>query len=235
MPSAEPSLAPVISVVIPVLDDLGVLERLLTQLETAAALHSIEVIVANAGDTPLKRRPAGGMPVMEVVCEAGRGGQLNRGAAQASGQVLWFLHADAEPPGDAIPIIRQHIEAGHCGGWFRFRFSGPQTGGRRWLASCVNWRANRGVPYGDQGLFFTRDCFEACGGFEEVPLFEEVALVKQARAFGDFAEVDAEIGVDPRRWEQSGWVKRTLKNRALAIAHAWGISPTRLWTWYQRW
>ncbi|MEO0344850.1 MAG: TIGR04283 family arsenosugar biosynthesis glycosyltransferase [Pseudomonadota bacterium] len=221
-----------LSVIIPVYRDTEALERLLDLLSQQAGIDECVVVAANTDRSELDAVTAGRARIIDS--EPGRGRQLNAGAAEATGETLWFLHADATPPSDATSAIRDHIRAGNDGGWFRFRFEGVETRGAKRLANLINWRAQRGVAYGDQGLFFTREAFDHWGGYEPVPLFEEVRLVRAAKAEGRFSELPLEIGVDPRKWNETGWVRRTLTNRALALGHAAGISPDRLARWYRR-
>ncbi len=226
-----------VSIVVPVYRDTQALDRLLSALTaadglTASGIHEVIVAAANTDRNELDAAIRGRATVVETA--PGRGTQLNAGAKSATGAVLWFLHADATPPTNAVAMIRAHIGQGHDGGWFRFRFEGVHGRGATRLARLINWRARRGVAYGDQGLFFRRDRFAAWGGFEAVPLFEEVRLVRTAKAAGRFTELPCEIGVDPRRWRTTGWVRRTLMNRALALGHAAGLDPHRLAGWYRR-
>lgn len=228
---------PSVSVVIPVYRDVDALRRLMPLLDTAdaqgpARIKERIVVVADTDRGAIEEAVGGRAMILESA--AGRGLQLNTGARAATGDVLWFLHADATPPGKATEAILQHMSEGHDGGWFRFRFEGVRNRGARPLAALINWRARRGVAYGDQALFFRRSAFFEWGEFDEVPLFEEVRLVRTAKARGRFAELDWEVGVDPRRWQETGWVRRTLMNRALALGHAAGIDSNRLARWYRR-
>ena len=120
------------------------------------------------------------------------------------------------------------------GGYLRFRFQGAPTIGKRLLAAAINLRSRIGVPYGDQGLFATREAYAQTGGFPHQPLFEEVAVVKSLRRQGPFVALPLPIGVDPRRWERDGWLKRTLRNRWLALRYACGARPIQLAASYQR-
>ena len=117
---------------------------------------------------------------------------------------------------------------GAVGGHFRFRFSGAPAWRKRLLAALINLRVRLGVPYGDQGLFATRAAYASAGGFPDVPLFEEVPLVRGLRRCGRFATLDLAIGVSERRWVHDGWIRRTFENRLLAIAYMAGVSPQRL-------
>ncbi|MEO1117722.1 MAG: glycosyltransferase [Pseudomonadota bacterium] len=221
-----------LSVIVPVYRDTDALTRLLDVLSGDSGIDECVVAAAKTEHTALESVIAGRARLIDS--DPGRGRQLNAGAAAATGALLWFLHADATPPSGASTAIKDHIRAGNDGGWFRFRFEGVETPGALRLARLINWRARRGVAYGDQGLFCTHEAFHRWGGFEPVPLFEEVRLVRAAKAEGQFTELPLEIGVDPRRWHDTGWVRRTVTNRALALGHAAGISPYRLARWYRR-
>ena len=156
------------------------------------------------------------------------------GAELATGNIFWFIHADCEPLAAAPELIRAHINCGQIGGYFRFRFRGKRNWQKALLEACTNWRAKMGTPYSDQALFMTRDAYERVGGFPELPLFEEVELVRKLRAMGSFTAVDAAVNVSPRRWERDGWATRTLHNRLLAVGYALGIHPAKLALHYQR-
>jgi rSAM/selenodomain-associated transferase 2 len=222
-----------VSVIVPVLGDAAALERLLRNLR-ALSPPPAEVIVVDGGANQDCRRICENALATWLPSAAGRGQQLREGAARARGTVLWFLHADAEPPTEAIAAIGKAVRSGANGGYFRFRFSGAPGAAQALLAALINLRARFGVPYGDQGIFATRAAYDAAGGFAAEPLFEEVPLVRALRRTGRFTALTAAIGVSPRRWERDGWIRRTLGNRALAVAYMAGVSPRRLAQSYGR-
>ena len=222
-----------LSVIIPTHRDTDAALRLLHLLAGIGGIDEVVLSASDTGSDLREREPALPMPLRWIAGPAGRGVQLNRGAAAAEGDVLWFLHADATPPGDGPSVIREALELGAIGGWCRFRFQGVHSRAARVLARMINWRSRHGTPYGDQGLWMTRTAFDGAGGFEPVPLFEEVALVRGARLQGRFVELPVEIGVSPRRWRENGWIRRTLENRALALLHAAGVPPNTLARWYR--
>lgn len=223
----RPRGEPVVSAVIPVVADTEALGRLLELLQ-ASPCPPDEIIVVDGGNSAGCRSLARRFQCAYLTTRAGRGHQLHAGALRATGDVLWFLHADATPPGDAVALIRQRHAAGAAGGYFGFRFTGAPRWFKAVLARLINWRARIGIPYGDQGLFASRQAYDSVGGFADLPLFEEVDLVRGLRAQGDFRRLPADMGVSPRRWERDGWVWRTLHNRYLALAYALGVPPRRL-------
>ncbi|MEL6301972.1 MAG: glycosyltransferase [Pseudomonadota bacterium] len=225
---------PQLAVIVPVYRDAEALVRLLDLLKHDTGVDEIIVSAATVSPDDLKNLKQRFPSVSFVMGTAGRGAQLNRGRAATDAALLWFLHADATPPEHGARHIRAAAEMHAAGGYFQFQFDGVNSKAASRLARLINWRARRGVPYGDQGLWFTAHAFDAAGGFEEQPLFEEVRLVKSVRRTGAFVGLSETIGVNPRRWRATGWTRRTLINRALALGHAAGISPQRLARWYAR-
>ncbi|MFK8051897.1 MAG: TIGR04283 family arsenosugar biosynthesis glycosyltransferase [Woeseiaceae bacterium] len=224
-----------VSIIIPVSNDNVALAALLARL-TAPEFnrHATEIIVAAAVPDAQTRALTEAAGATLIDTPLGRGQQQNLGADAANGDIYWFLHADAMPPDNSLDIIRCATNDGQLGGWFRFEFDRTSSVAKRALAGLINWRAKHGVAYGDQALFFTRQAFIDHGGFANAPLFEESRLVRSCKQTGRFAAVDATTIVDSRRWERDGWWKRTLSNRALALAHLAGVPAEKLAAWYTR-
>ena len=223
---------PAVSVVIPVVADNEMLGRLLEYFQSLE-VQPDEIVIVDGGSSAGCRSLARRFRCVYVGTRPGRGHQLHAGALRASGDVFWFLHADALPPSDGVVLIRNRHLTGAPGGFFLFRFTGPATWYKRLLARMINWRTQFGTPYGDQGLFVARTAYDAVGGFADTPLFEEVPLVRALRGRGTFTRVAAAIGVSPRRWERDGWLWRSVGNRLLALAYMLGVPPRRLARRYQ--
>ena len=118
------------------------------------------------------------------------------GAAQTRSDVLLFLHADCRldaTAGDQVPHALEAPEA--LAGAFRQRI---EASGRlyRLLELGNAWRAEAfGVPYGDQGLFWRRSVFEQLGGFPDVPLMEDLLLMRTTRRLARPVLVDGPLYV----------------------------------------
>ena len=220
-----------LSAIIPVLSDLPALVQLLDCLDSSGNGPEQTVVIDGSASSACKRICTE-RQCLYLALEPNRGRQLDAGAAAASGDVLWFLHADSVPSANAADLIRRRVEAGYIGGYFGFTFTGPQSWYKKALSASINLRARIGIPYGDQGLFVARNVYHQSAGYTPTPLFEEVHLVKSLRRMGQFGPVDATIGVSPRRWERDGWVRRTLSNRLMAMAYMAGVSPQRLARYY---
>ena len=195
-----------ISVIIPTLYEEGTIRG---AVRGAFAAGADEVIVADGGspDRTAERARAGGARVVQE--QPGRGAQLNAGAAAASGDVLWFLHADTRvAPGSCALVLAALRDPDVVGGHFRVSF-GRSTHARL-LAAFYHVIQRFGVVYGDSAVFCRRTAYEAAGGFPPHPIMEDLAFVQALRRRGRLAYVAAPIYSSPRRWERGG------------VAQAWG-------------
>ena len=170
-----------VSVIIPALNEAGTLPRTLEALR--AADPGLQVIVVDGGSTDGTGDLARTFPDVTVLASRkGRGCQMNAGAAEASGGILWFLHADTRVTPDGIREMRDRMrDPSVVWGAFRFAVDSPRTR-YRWLERGVGLRAGLlGLPYGDQALFVRREAFRRLGGFPDWPLMEDVAMVRRLR------------------------------------------------------
>jgi rSAM/selenodomain-associated transferase 2 len=229
---------PLITVVIPVLNDTAALASLLPALPTLPPDPTVEIIVVD-GDKASD-------PVMDALRERysgvawmrsgpGRGVQMNEGARQARGRWLMFLHADTRPGLGWIDLFRRLDEQPRTvGGSFRFALDSP-TRWARWIEWGVRIRVRLfDFAYGDQGLFVRRTVFEELGGYRELPLMEDVDFIRRLRRRGRLEHADVPALTSARRWERDGWVWRTVENLLLVTLFLAGRSPERLARRYNR-
>lgn len=155
-----------------------------------------------------------------LVSRPGRALQMNAGAAAATRQWLWFLHADCRPDPAALEALGRFIalSGDERIGYFDLRFQpdGP------WLVCLNALGANlrsrtMGLPFGDQGFCFARNCFERLGGFDErLVLGEDLDLILRARHLGIAARpVGAALHASARRYRAEGWLRATARHRLL--------------------
>ena len=215
------------SVIIPCYRDEDKLAYLLHQLHQLPSVPQ-EIIVVDGAASARCHEICNQYAVRWLADKPCRGEQLRAGAALATGDVLWFLHADARFSMNAVKVMTTAIARGAVGGYFRFRFDVPRTWPALILEPAIALRCRYGVPYGDQGLFVLRRIYARVGGHGPWPLFEEVPLVRRVRRVGRFQSLREPILVDPCRWQRDGWWRRTWKNRKLALNFACGVAPNEL-------
>ncbi|HJU87011.1 MAG TPA: TIGR04283 family arsenosugar biosynthesis glycosyltransferase [Gemmatimonadota bacterium] len=218
------------SVVVPAWNEAEWLPRLLDALDRCdPAPHEVIVVDGGSRDaTPdLARRRA-----TLIAAERGRASQQNAGAREASGEVLWFLHADSAPSPSAIEEIRGVIAQGAPGGCFLIAFLPAERALHPlvpWIERGINARTRvtrRGT--GDQGLFVTREVFAAAGGFPPWPLFEDVALAAGLSRAGRPAVCRGPLETSARRWLRHGVARTMALMWGLRVAYLAGASPEAL-------
>jgi rSAM/selenodomain-associated transferase 2 len=188
-----------LSVIIPTLNEAAELPATLRAV--AAIAESIEVICVDGGSTDATRTIASEHGVRVVDAPRGRGSQLRAGAAVAGGEVLWFLHADTQPPPTAGAQIQSALaNARVVGGNFRLHFLGPGAGAR-FLNGLYPRLAWLGLRYGDSGIWVRRDIYDLTGGIRPVPLFEDLDLIRRVGSHGTLVTLPGVLRTSSRRFE----------------------------------
>jgi hypothetical protein len=159
---------------------------------------------------------------------------MNLGAKAATGDLLVFLHADCRLGSGAIEALDAALQPSDVvGGSFALRIDGAKWS-HRLIAWGSNLRARLGLPYGDQAIFARRSVFEAVGGYPDIPIMEDVELVRRLRRRGRLVAVDATVTTGTRHWEALGPLTTTLLNWVTASLYLAGVPPARLSPMYHR-
>jgi len=219
-------LAVLISIIIPVYRDADALARSLKATDFGDA----EVIVAAAdGDASLAMLRAARPDLIWITAPRGRARQMNAGASIARGEWLVFLHADTRlTPGWRGAVDRAQADARVSLGCFRFALDSPVAAARV-IELGVRLRVwLLGLPYGDQALFVRREVFARLGGYRDLPIMEDVDLVRRLRVTGRPYAASEEAVTSARRWEEDGWLRRTARHLSLIVRYFAGIHPDRL-------
>lgn len=173
--------------------------------------------------------------VIKISSERGRAKQMNAGASMAKGEILIFLHADTELPIHALKKINSLTERKeYVGGAFdlgiksdKFIFKVIGT------LSSLRSRLNR-IPFGDQAIFIRKEYFNKIGGYKEIPLMEDVELLRRIKKSGNKIWIFYDrVMTSPRRWEKEGVIYCTLRNWSLQTLYFLGISPHKLAIFYK--
>ena len=161
----------------------------------------------------------------------GRAKQMNAGAKKASGNILYFLHADSFPPKDFDKHIISEVEKGNPAGCFKMKFNHSHWWLRlaSWLTK-FSWRACRG---GDQSQFITKDLFKKLGGFDEkFTIYEDNDLINKLYARNQFVVIQEWITTSARRYEDNGIWKLQYHFWTIYVKKWFGASAEELNRYY---
>ena len=108
------------SIIVPVFNEAPLIRPFLQHLRERAP--GAEVIVADGGSTDGTADLAADLCDRLVQSQLSRANQMNSGADAARGEILWFVHADAELPLECLDeIARIMHDSKVAGGYFRIR------------------------------------------------------------------------------------------------------------------
>lgn len=206
---------PILSIVVPLAPGEWPDPELLAFLNATST--DTELILSLADDDTAKALPAG---LQIVQGSPGRGRQLNRGAEQAEGEWLWFVHADCRlEPGSVERVLAFAHSHARAVGYARLRFLDDGPALTRLNALGANLRSRLlGLPYGDQGLCVPAGWFGQLGGFrEDLMRGEDLDFVVRARTVGLKTQpIDMTIGTSARRYRKDGWFSTTFGHQVAA-------------------
>lgn len=218
-------------VVIPALDEA---ERVAAAIESARA-PGVEVLVVDGGssDETTQRAAAAGARVLHS--DRGRARQLDAGVRASSGDALLFLHADTRlPAGYADAVAAALSDPAVVGGAFGLRFD-VRSRALRWIERGARLRSRLfGLPYGDQALFVRRVALAAVGGVPQVPILEDLDLVRALKRRGRLALLPLDATTSARRHLAAGPWRTALWHTGVALAWSLGVDRTRVAAWARR-
>jgi rSAM/selenodomain-associated transferase 2 len=221
-----------VSVIVPVFNESPLIRRFLAHLRERAP--GAEIIVADGGSTDGTAELAADLCDRLVQSQRSRANQMNSGADAAHGEILWFVHADAELPLECLDeIARIMHDPNVVGGYFRICL--PRGLVYRLTDSFAHYAGILlRMRCGDHGIFCRRTAFVEVSGFPTVPLMEDVEFFRRLRRCGRVTHSDMRIVVSPRRYETIGRARLTLAYGFIAALYIFGVPLSVLAQIYQR-
>lgn len=217
-----------LSVIIPTFNEAPNIARLVAELRRHDASGAVEILVVDAhspdGTAELARQA--GATVL-LAPKPGRAFQMNHAAAHATGDVLYFVHADVSIHPDYVATIGQAVAQGYAAGCYRFRFDSTN------LLLRINSFGTRfkGIMSrgGDQTLFITRALFEQLGGFnEQFVVMEDFEIIQRIRRVASFLIVPKDVLVSARKYRNNSWLRVQLANLTAFSMYFLKVAPVRI-------
>jgi rSAM/selenodomain-associated transferase 2/rSAM/selenodomain-associated transferase 1 len=218
-----------VSVIIPVFKEEAIINRAVGSLMNSPGAKPAEIIVVD-GDGDSTVRCIENNDAIKLSAPKGRAVQMNRGAKEASGDILLFLHADTMlPPNGMEKIIEVMSSNKYAAGAFNYAIQSRRPFLRFiYYTSYLRSRVSR-IAYGDQAIFIQKDYFEKIGSFPVIPLMEDVELMKRIKKNRDKICILKEgVITSTRRYDKEGLIYGWLRNHRLRILYFFGVSAERL-------
>jgi rSAM/selenodomain-associated transferase 2 len=221
-----------VSIIVPAFNEAPLIRPFLQHLRERAP--EAEIVVADGGSSDGTADLASGFCDQLVVSKRNRAIQMNAGARAAHGEILWFVHVDAEVPwGCLSEITRIMNDSRVIGGYFRIRL--PRGSVYRLTDSFAHYAGILlRMRCGDHGIFCRRTAFLDIGGFPEVPLMEDVEFYRELQRRGRVTYSHRRILASPRRYETVGRVRLTLAHGFVATLYIFGVPLSKLASIYNR-
>jgi len=228
-----------ISIIIPVLNEEKGIEKLIVHLNDNSSKSNIsEIIVVDGGS---QDSTCIGVKYMQTIysnitllhSEKGRAKQMNLGEKSATGDILYFLHADSFPPQHFDALIISEVQKGNPAGCFRLKFDSNHWWLRlaSWLTQ-FGWRACRG---GDQSQFITKELFNNIGGFDEsFTIYEDNVLINELYARQQFIVINKKIETSARLYRKHGVWKLQYHFWTIYVKKWFGASADDLFAYYKK-
>lgn len=159
-----------------------------------------------------------------VVTKPGRANQLNAGLVFAKGDFFWLLHADSQVNIDeGVRRLRAASERSPDSMWYfdlRF-FDGSPLMKINEFGVYLRSRFLK-MPFGDQGLAFSRKTFVTVGKFNsERDYGEDLDYVWRCRGSGiAIRRLGLPIGTSSRKYMTNGWLWTTWRHLVLTYRQA---------------
>ncbi len=209
-----------ISIIIPIYNEEKTIEAFLKTLEPVK--EKAELIFVDGGSSD---RTLALIPETYTVLHGpkGRAKQMNLGAANSGGSVLFFLHCDSELPEDAIEQI-DTVRERYYVGCFGIAFHSKNI----WMKCCQaisNHRIkDRKVMFGDQGIFIRRSLFFQIGGFPDLPIMEDYQFSLTLKEMGvKIGIAKKRIYTSDRRFAEGGRLRVMWKMNRLRAMYRKGV------------
>lgn len=198
---------PQVSIIIPTYNEEERLDDLLEFLRKNGGDFLHEIIIADGGSTDQTLRIAGKHNVIIKHCaRKGRAVQMNEGAGEAEGSILYFLHADTTPPKLFLRHIIKAVRQGYRCGCFRLSFDVPHP-----ILKFYAWFTrfpSTLIRFGDQSLFVEKKLFERVHGFDEsLVVMEDQKIVRELKRESPFRIIEASVTTSARRYQENGIIR----------------------------
>ena len=223
-----------ISVIIPTFNE----DQNIGQLVEFILIHGqdsvAEVIVVDGNSTDSTVEVAAKARARVLHCATkSRAAQMNLGAGEATGDILYFVHADVKLVDSFVNDIKDALTSGFDAGCYRYQFDSKKS---ILKINAYFTRFNRIMCRGgDQTLFIKRDVFEELGRFDErFVIMEDYDFIQKIQKRYKFRIIPKSILVSDRKYHSNSWLRVQLANLTIFIMYLSGVPPQKMARYYKK-
>ena len=224
-----------VSVIIPVYNEEKIVLSQLQKIKERCRNESTEIIVVDGGSNDntveeLKKLNV----ILYISPQKGRASQMNFGARNTNGNILYFLYIDTLPPYNFDNLILDEVKNGVPCGCFRMQFDSDSKFLKFWaFFTRFNYYLCRG---GDQSMFVTKQLFWQLGGFDTTKLLaEDMDFFKKIyRNKIPFTFISKPVITSARKYKQVGEWKLQWIFARIHFMLLLGYSQEKIVSFYQR-
>lgn len=215
-----------ISIIVPVLNEEKTIIKTITNLISLKGEK--EILVIDGGSTD-KTVSLAKTLVKVIETSKGRSLQMNAGAKDAKGNILWFVHSDSIIDKKSLSNIEKTISKGYIGGGFSLYFYDTKNIFMKFIAITSNLRGAFGkIFFGDQGIFIKKESFISIDGFPKISIMEDFEFSLKIKKIGKMKLLKSKIGTSSRRFTKGGIFKTFLLMQKMKLLYLAGVSPDKL-------
>ncbi len=223
-----------ISVIIPAYNEENTIAATIDAVLRRNAGAVAEIIVVDGGSDDNTAEKVKGTPASFLVSpKKGRAAQMNFGARAASGDILYFLHADTIPPERFDRKIVQSVRNDMPSGCFRLSFDRNHIL-LKFYAWCTRFDIDA-FRFGDQSLFVLKSLFTSLEGFREDHIvMEDQEMVKRIKKAASFKVLPEEVTTSSRKYMTNGVFRLQCVFTLIFMLYKAGVSQSKLVLIYKK-
>ena len=229
-----------ISVIIVAYNEEVLISSIINCLKKQQFSGEYEIILADGGSTDKTVLNARQENISVIQSQKGKAFQMNKAARTAKGNILFFVHADMILAENTLKKIQETVNKGFDAGGFAntfLEYNAKIKATGKWM----NFRffdkreqSDKGIFYGDNGIFVKKTVFESLGGFKEILIMEDYdfSIRLNKSGYKTFKIKNPSIVVSARRHIKSGFYKTRFQWVTIRMLYKWGLPSNKLAKWY---
>lgn len=223
-----------ISIIIPTYNEAAHISSLVLFLKMHGSSDIAEIIVSDGGSTDktIELASAAGAIAYKSP-QKGRANQMNFAASKATGDILYFVHADTIPPDTFATDIMHAVEAGYDSGRYRTKFRSDLL-----LLKLNAFFTKFDLFFcygGDQTFFITKKMFTDLNGYNTSKvIMEDYDITERAKKKGLYKIFDKPALVSARKYAINSWLLVQLANYHAVQSYKKGVPIEEIAATYKK-